>query len=34
MLRLPRATPFIVFALALALWLASTLGFMHRTLHL
>ena len=34
MIRLPRATPFIVLALALALWLASTLGFMHRTLHL
>jgi hypothetical protein len=34
MIRPPRATPFVVFALASALWFASTLGFMHRTLHL
>ena len=34
MIRSSRATPHIVFALALALWFASTLGFMHRTLHL
>ncbi len=34
MIRSTRATPHFVFALALALWFASTLGFVHRTLHL
>ena len=34
MIRSTRATPLLVFALALALWFASTLGFVHRSLHL
>ena len=33
LLRSPRAVAPVTLALAMALWLASTLGFVHRTLH-